>query len=64
VRKYQIVLITNDKVDITADGFEIDYGCVVFYKYVASTPEEKYPDNINIMSIAAGTWTLVIVINE
>lgn len=60
MNKYQVVLITNDRVDVTADGFSVDYGNIVFYNNGVPTEDDKYPESINIMAMAAGTWTLVI----
>jgi hypothetical protein len=64
MKKYSVLLITNDEVPLEADGVSIDAGSAVFYKDGIKTEEEKYPDSITIMVFAAGTWTLITLENE
>ncbi len=64
MKTYSVLLVTNDQCPVEADGFHTDYGSIVFYKFGVPTVEEKYPDSINIMAFAAGTWTLVTTEKE
>lgn len=61
MNKYTVLLVTKDEVDVKADNFVIDYGSVIFFKHGVPTTEEKYPEDINVMAFAPGTWTLVIL---
>jgi hypothetical protein len=59
MREYEVLLITNDKLTVYADEVDIVHGALRFYKNGIKTEEEKYPDDITLMILSAGTWTLV-----
>lgn len=64
MRTYSVLAINNESVEFQADGVDVQYGALLFYKYGEKTEEEKYPDPITIMVFAPGTWTLVTLDDE
>ena len=58
MKTYTVLLVTNDTVQIHADGVYVDYGALAFY--IEGKPKEgkDFAEHINTTIIAAGTYTL------
>lgn len=41
---------------VEASDFTIHDGCLVLYRVQALTPENRYPENENILTAPMGTW--------